>query len=76
VALPFYVKERGKVRLSVFAGDELPLKSWEVEATPGLNYPEYDLSIDGNRLREYLQYLNRDQKEGEDPIELEEADNG
>ncbi len=74
--LPIYTAQAGDAKLSLKAGDELELKNWNLALHKGLQYPEYDLSIDPETLNDYQDWVNKDRKEDEKPIRLKVADDG
>ena len=51
------------------------LNSFEVDADKGLNFAEYDFKVDQEAVKKYEDWLNQN-KEDEEDINLEEADNG
>ncbi|MCB9042124.1 MAG: glycosyl hydrolase [Lewinellaceae bacterium] len=74
--LPIYTNSPGKAKVSVFAGGNLLLRSFEVDCVKGLNYFPYDLTISGKNLAEYNKLLNKDRKEEEKPADVKAADDG
>jgi photosystem II stability/assembly factor-like uncharacterized protein len=76
IKLPVFVKTDGRVLITLFTKEDLPLfqKSYEVSA--GIQYPEYDLRIDESLVKRYERELTRAQKEGAEEVRLEKADNG
>ncbi len=76
VAIPIYTKFAGIVSISILDKENNKLKTWEVKTDMGLNYPEYDCTIDPSIVNKYEKYLNSKLKENEDPIKIKKADNG
>jgi photosystem II stability/assembly factor-like uncharacterized protein len=55
----FTTTTEGPASVAIVAGDEFVLKEWTVEADAGLNYVDYDLSVDPDRAAEYDKNLER-----------------
>ncbi|MCB9350251.1 MAG: glycosyl hydrolase [Lewinellaceae bacterium] len=76
VKLPLYTNSAGKAKVSIYAGKDLLLQTFEVDCLKGLNYFPYDLTISGKNLTEYNKLLNKDRKEEEKPANVKAADDG
>ncbi len=76
IQIPVYTAVEGTASLELIAGQDLVLKKWEMPLNKGLQYPTYNLSIDGTTLEAYQNWLNKDRKEDEKPITLEMAKDG
>jgi hypothetical protein len=74
--LPIYTAQAGNAKLSLKAGDDLELKNWNLSLHKGLQYLEYDLSINPEKLDAYQDWVNKDRKEDEKPVRLKVADDG
>ncbi len=68
--IPFYSKNANKATIKVIYND-IVLKEIKVDAVQGLNYVDYDLTIDKNNSK-YEKALSSDDKK----IEVKKADNG
>ena len=73
--IPIYTKTSGKVKLQLQTEEGMDLKQWEAEATKGLNYLSYDLSISEKILTEYNKSLNKEIKKDKKPIRVKKAKN-
>ncbi|MCB0581434.1 MAG: glycosyl hydrolase [Phaeodactylibacter sp.] len=76
VKLPVYANSSGKAKVSIFAGENLLLRTFGADCTKGLNYFVYDLTISEENLTEYNRLLNKDRKEEEKPANIKAADDG
>ncbi|MEO1260306.1 MAG: glycosyl hydrolase [Bacteroidota bacterium] len=74
IELVVYAKSNSMAKVSIKSGDIL-VKSWEVQMDAGLNYFEYNASIDKNKLSSLANSIN-DGKGEEEKIELEPGENG
>lgn len=75
-AIPLYVRDASNIRITVTAENGLVLRRWETRAVKGLNYPEWDMTIDANVLPEYNALLNEKVKPDEKPIAVKPAPDG
>jgi photosystem II stability/assembly factor-like uncharacterized protein len=75
VHIPIYSNAAGKAAIQIVTQDDLLLQSWSVELDKGLNYVEYDLSIQTDQLKAYNKALNKKTKKDEKPIKVKAADN-
>lgn len=74
--IPVFCRQAGKVALRIQTDEGLTLQELELEAVAGINYLPYPLSIQENKLKAYNQWLNKDRKAEERPIEVKTAKNG
>ncbi len=75
VEFSFYSKTKAKVTINIKTDSGILLASFEVDADKGLNFAEYDFKVDQEAVKKYEDWLNQN-KEDEEDINLEEADNG
>ncbi|MEO0470766.1 MAG: hypothetical protein AAF206_14155, partial [Bacteroidota bacterium] len=68
----FYQQSAGQVELAVKTSEGLVVKSWQMDGINGLNFIQYDLSIDADKMNAYE---SERKKEDEDFV-LKKADNG
>jgi hypothetical protein len=71
VEIPFYSRERQQVELTVLYQDQIVFTS-RVEADPGLNFLDYELSV----VPQYQKAYKTAMQKSDPPIEISEADNG
>ncbi|MCB0587150.1 MAG: glycosyl hydrolase, partial [Phaeodactylibacter sp.] len=76
VKLPVYANSAGKAKITLYAGEDLLLRTFEADCVKGLNYFSYDLIIAEKNLAEYNKWLNKDRKEEEKPANVKAADDG
>ncbi len=74
VKIPFYTNSNQVLDIKV-KSEDLILADFKYKADKGLNFFNYDLSINEKMLEEYKNQLNKDNKEGEEKIEVKKADN-
>ncbi|MDX1666338.1 MAG: glycosyl hydrolase, partial [Saprospiraceae bacterium] len=74
--IPLYARSQGTATVRIHHGEDLLLHTFQAEVVAGLNYLEYDLSIDEEAVEAYQAALNEKVKKDQKPIELEKADNG
>lgn len=72
---PVYVNAAGKVKISI-KSDDAVLKTFEVDAKKGLNYLNYDLTMDKDKISVMEPKLNKSRKDDERPITLKPAQDG
>lgn len=75
IDLAVFVKTSGKLKITVMMG-ELKLKSWELDVTHGLNYPEYNGDVSDSAVTAFAKQLNEKKKKDEKEIVVEKAKNG
>ncbi len=71
----FYVKEKGISTLHIKTDKDLLLKEIKDTSAAGLNYVNYDLSIDSTNLSKYQLWVNDNKKLSDDDKKIERADN-
>ncbi|MEN0003260.1 MAG: glycosyl hydrolase [Bacteroidota bacterium] len=76
VHIPIYASEKGPVEIEIRMGKDLLLKKHNAVLSKGLNYVEYDLSMDDKQLEAYNKALNKKTKKDAKPIQVKQADNG
>ena len=76
VKIPLYTSAAGKATISIIAGKELVLRSFEVDCTKGLNFLPYGLTVDEKTLDEYNKALNKETKTDERPAQVKVAKDG
>lgn len=74
--IPVYLNKSAKVNITLFADSSLVLNQLNLQGQKGLNYFQYDFSIDSAQLTAYENLLNKDLKEEEEKVKLKKADNG
>jgi hypothetical protein len=72
--MAIFAKEKGLVKLEIAAGDELILKTKELDLRKGIQTVKVNLDIAENVKDEYLNYLNKNKKEEEDPVKFKKTD--
>ncbi len=75
VKMAVFTKTSGKLKIMVMMGD-LKLKTWEVDVTHGLNYPEYHGDISDSAVTAFAKQLNEKKKKEDKEIKVEKAKNG
>jgi photosystem II stability/assembly factor-like uncharacterized protein len=60
--IPMYNSKSGSHKISISKDGQI-LKSWNIELEKGLNYLNYDLTLDNNKVEDYSQSLESDYKE-------------
>lgn len=75
IKIPVYVKTEGKLSITIEDKEKNILKTIEFNVQKGLNYPEYDCSIDPAILSKYEKVINSKLKDNEKPIKIKKADN-
>lgn len=71
----FYVKEKGISTLRIKTDKDLLLKEIKDTSAAGLNYVNYDLSIDSTNLSKYQTFINENKKLNDEEKKIERADN-
>ena len=74
--IPYWSKANDIISIEVKTDSGLVLKTMKDTVTAGLNYFEYNLSIDSTVVKTYTTYLNAVKKKDDDKIILEKAENG
>ncbi|MEO8794183.1 MAG: hypothetical protein ABI390_01885 [Daejeonella sp.] len=69
--IPYYAKTAGIVTVNIYSEKDVLLKSFADTAKAGLNYADYNLSIDDSKISGYEKELSKDKK-----VELKKADSG
>ncbi|MCF8262575.1 MAG: hypothetical protein K9J12_17495 [Melioribacteraceae bacterium] len=72
--ITFYSKVNSKAKLSISTESDLILKELEFDTDAGLNFFEYDLTLDSNKVEDYLEYI-KDKNKNEE-FSFEENDLG
>lgn len=75
-SIPYYAKSAGTVKFKILSNARFLLKEWESKVDAGLNYDNWDLSIDPNVMFDYQMQLNGRRKNSDPNIVLEKADDG
>ncbi len=75
IKIPFYSASSGNVNVTVKTEKGLILKQILHQSDKGLNYLEYDLSIENEVIKKYEKELNEGKKEDTKKITLKQADN-
>ncbi len=73
IKIPVFVKGNSSITMTIKSENGLTLKSMSYAVDRGLNYLEYDLTIDKKIIKKYEKDLN---KKGNREIILEDGDNG
>lgn len=76
VQLPVYVNAAGKVKIDIRTEAGLVVRSLELDAVKGLNYFNYDLTMDAAKAGDLEKKLNEKRKEEDKPITVKAAKNG
>lgn len=76
IKIPFYASTDGEATIEIKTDSRLTLKKMDYVCTKGLNYFEYDLSIDAGVVKKFEKYLNDTKKPEDKKIDLKQADNG
>lgn len=74
-SLSVYSKHPGQATVKVLHEEGLALKEWPVDLDAGLNFLDYDYSFSGAHAEALEKLINTD-KEDDDMVEIEAADNG
>ena len=74
VPVSYFTKNGGSTTLKIKTKSGLLLKTIRDESAKGLNYLDYDLSIEESAVKKYEKWLNADVKDKADHLELKEAD--
>ncbi|MBP8239288.1 MAG: glycosyl hydrolase, partial [Saprospiraceae bacterium] len=74
--IPLYVRNTGKISITVATESGIVLKTWTTDAGKGLNYIAYDLTIDASVLKSYNAWLNEKVKADEKPVVVQAAEDG
>ncbi len=72
--LKYYAKQNGKVKITIRTDKGLIIKTLSDDAEAGLNFVNYDLSIDESVKSDYEKHLNDSKKKEDKEIKLEPAD--
>lgn len=76
IKIPVFISQASKVNITLYADSNVVLNKMTYDGVKGLNYFNYDYSIDSTVLTTYENFLNRDIKEGDEKIKVKKADNG
>ncbi|MBP7272509.1 MAG: glycosyl hydrolase [Saprospiraceae bacterium] len=76
IKIPFYTNQVIPVVISIKTENDILLKQFTHTPQKGINYAEYDLTIDDKSVKRYEQLLNDKSKEKKKNIELKKADDG
>ena len=76
LSIPVYSNSTAKLIVRIKAGKDLILKQLDFDGEKGLNYLEYDLSIQEDKKNSYEKWLNENLKKGDKKINLKKSDNG
>lgn len=74
--LSYYVKEKGISKISVFADNDILLRQLSDTSERGLNYYNYDMTVDSVFVINYQKFLTDDKKLKAEDSKIEKADNG
>lgn len=74
--ISFYTKASGKSSIKIQTDKGLTLRTLTDDSEAGLNFINFDLSIDTTAKGEYEKYLNAAKKKDEKEVKLEKADDG
>ncbi|HMQ46442.1 MAG TPA: glycosyl hydrolase [Saprospiraceae bacterium] len=74
--IPIFCRQAGKVEMRLSTSEGLELQQLELDVVAGINYLPYPLTIQEKPLKAYNQWLNKDRKADEKPIEVKTAKNG
>lgn len=75
VKIPYYVNASGQVSIEI-AHEGMVLNTLSGDSKKGLNYFEYDYTVQANQLEAYKGALNKKRKKDEKPVQLKPSDNG
>ncbi|HMG16115.1 MAG TPA: hypothetical protein VK590_11745, partial [Saprospiraceae bacterium] len=75
LVIPIYTKTAGKATINIYDKDNDLLYSWDINTDQGLNYPEYDCSVNPAILSKYEKFLNSKLKENDEAITIKKAEN-
>ena len=73
ISIPVNTKSSGDVTVTIKTSTGKKLTGFSVDVGKGVNYIEYDLTIDASAIKTLEKYVNEDSKE---PIKVKKADNG
>ena len=76
MSLAYFVKDSGKLIITIKTAENLILKTINDTAETGLNFYNYNLTIDSTALNNYTAFLNREKKPEDKKIVLKKADDG
>ncbi|HUM46184.1 MAG TPA: hypothetical protein PLD84_04600, partial [Chitinophagales bacterium] len=76
IKIPVFISQASKVNITLYADSNVVLNKMTYDGVKGLNYFNYDYSIDSTVLTTYENFLNRDIKEADEKIKVKKADNG
>lgn len=76
VSLSYFTKVSSKVIITIKTADNQVLKTINDTAEAGLNFYNYDLTIDSNVVNNYTTYLNKDKKPEDKKVVLKKGDDG
>ena len=74
--IPFWTNTNRIVAIEVKTDSGLVLRTFNDTTVKGINYFEYDLSIDTLNVKSYIDYLNAVNKDKENMVKVEKAENG
>ena len=73
--IPVYTNAASTAKMTIKTKDGVTLKVLETPMSKGLNYLEYDLSIDEKVVKSYEKSLNKENKKADNRVEVEMAEN-
>lgn len=76
LSLSYFTKDSGKVTITIKTDDNQVLKTINDTAQAGLNFYNYDLTIDSTMVAAYESYLNKDKKPEDKKVVLKKGDDG
>lgn len=78
LSIPFWVRaiHESPLQVEIKTDSGLVLKTINDTSKKGLNYFDYDLTIDSAMVKQYEEYLNKNKKNDEDEIKNDKAENG
>lgn len=74
--LPFYFKTAGSLTIHVKSKNGQTLNTLKQEVKQGINYIEYDLTVNESATKKYQKSLNEEREKDTDEIEIKKSDNG
>lgn len=75
-SIPFYSKNEGNAKIKIFSSSRFLLSQQEIVVTKGINYGQWNLSIDSTIVFDYGMQQNAQRKNTDPKIEINKADDG
>jgi photosystem II stability/assembly factor-like uncharacterized protein len=76
LSLSYFVKDSSIITITIKTSDNQILKTIKDTAEAGLNFYNYDLTIDSTVVNNYTTYLNKDKKPEDKKVVLKKGDDG